>query len=322
MVHSLEYIQRLEATEGKESSYLDKDTAISALSHETALLAAGGICEAIRQVCNGELNNSLAMVRPPGHHAEKTEAKGFCLYNNVAIGAKYAQNKLGLKRILVVDWDLHHGNGTQHCFEKDPSVLFFSIHRAFLFPGSGRLGEIGKGAGKGLTINIPLLSGCGDGEYLTLLEAILRPVALEFSPELILVSAGFDIHFNDPMGGMRVTSKGFAGMTSCLLNIADECCGGKLVMTLEGGYDLIALKESIREVMMELIGIQVTDTKEMLYAADPEKIIVILWKVKKKHQRFWKNLSKIYVDRQEIPSPTLWQRQRELFLRIIEYFKS
>ena len=138
----------------------------------------------------------------------------------------------------------------------------------------------------------------------------------------VLKTPHFDIHFNDPMGGMRVTPKGFAGMTRCLLNIADECCDGKLVMTLEGGYDLIALKESIREVMMELIGIQVTDTKEMLHAADPEKIVVVLGKVKKMHQRFWKSLSKIVVDRREMPSPTIWQRQRELFSRIIEFFKS
>ena len=193
-----------------------------------------------------------ALVRPPDTMPKGTRPAGFCLYNNVAIAAHYARNKLGLARILVVDWDLHHGNGTQHCFEDDPSVLFFSTHQAFTYPHSGSLREIGKGRGKGYTVNIPLLPGFGDGDYLVLFERLLKPIALEFEPDLILVSAGFDIHFNDPLGGMKVTPSGFAGMTRVLLDIAAQCCRGKLVMTLEGGYNLEALRDSVREVLKEM----------------------------------------------------------------------
>ncbi|MEE4113134.1 MAG: histone deacetylase, partial [Desulfobacteraceae bacterium] len=173
-VHSPDYISRLEATSGRGAVYLDEDTRTSALSNEVAQLAAGGLCRAIEEVHAGRVDNAFALVRPPGHHAERTAARGFCLYNNVAIAARFAQSKLGLARILVVDWDLHHGNGTQHCFEADPSVLFFSTHQAFSYPHSGRLREIGKDKGKGYTVNVPLLPGLGDGDYLVIFERLLR----------------------------------------------------------------------------------------------------------------------------------------------------
>jgi acetoin utilization deacetylase AcuC-like enzyme len=201
-VHSADYIRRLDATSEHASVYLDEDTRTSPLSNQVAQLAAGGLCRAIEEVHAGRVDNAFALVRPPGHHAERGAARGFCLYNNVAIAARYAQSKLGLARILVVDWDLHHGNGTQHCFEDDPSVLFFSTHQAFTYPYSGRLRETGKGKGKGYTVNVPLLPGFGDGDYLVLFERLLKPIALEFKPDMILVSAGFVIHFNDPLGGM------------------------------------------------------------------------------------------------------------------------
>ena len=243
-VHSENYINRLESTSGKQATYLDEDTSTSPLSNEVAQLAAGGLCRAIEEVHAGRVDNAFALSRPPGHHAERTAARGFCLFNNVAIAAHYAQSKLGLERILVVDWDLHHGNGTQHCFEDDASVLFFSTHQAFTYPHSGCLREVGKGKGRGYTVNIPLLPGLGDGDYLVIFESLLTPIALEFKPDVILVSAGFDIHFNDPLGGMKVTPEGFAGMTRILLDIAAQCCRGKLVMTLEGGYNLEALRDS------------------------------------------------------------------------------
>jgi len=320
-VHSQEYVRRLEATEGNGCTYLDADTQASSHSHEAALLAAGGLCRAIEQVHAGELDNAFALVRPPGHHAERSKAKGFCLYNNVAVGVRYAQAHLGLRRILVVDWDLHFGNGTQHCFEDDPSVLYFSTHQVFTFPGGGKFREIGNGDGKGFSVNIPLLPGCGDGEYLTLFEKILKPVALEFGPELILVSAGFDPHLNDPIGGMRVTPEGFAGLTRLILDIAERCCGGKVVMTLEGGYDLEGLRNSVRVVLRELAGLQRTDTEAIMAAADPAKLKYVLWQVRRVLGGYWKSLRPSPGDGSD-PGPSLSERLGESMARTLAYFKS
>jgi acetoin utilization deacetylase AcuC-like enzyme len=289
-VHSERYIDHLESTSGKHATYLDEDTRTSPLSNEVAQLAAGGLCRAIEQVHIGRVDNAFALLRPPGHHAERAAAKGFCLYNNVAIAARFAQSKLGLARILVVDWDLHHGNGTQHCFEDDPSVLFFSTHQAFTYPHSGSLRETGKGRGKGYTVNVPLLPGFGDGDYLVIFERLIKPIALEFRPDIILVSAGFDIHFKDPLGKMKVTPAGFAGMTRVLLDIADQCCEGKLVMTLEGGYNLEALRDSVREVLREMTGRRMTDIQSIIASADPKKVAYVLWRVKRIHRKYWKNL--------------------------------
>jgi acetoin utilization deacetylase AcuC-like enzyme len=320
-VHSPEYIRCLEDTRGRACTYLDPDTQASSFSHEAALLAAGGLCRAIELVQTGELDNAMALVRPPGHHAERSKAKGFCLYNNVAVGVRYAQNHLGLGRILVVDWDLHHGNGTQHCFEDDPSVLFFSIHQSASYPGSGRFREVGKGRGKGRTVNIPLRAGCGDAEYVGILESILRPVALEFGPELILVSAGFDIHYNDPLGGMRVSPEGFAGLTRSVLTTADQCCGGKVVMTLEGGYDLQALKDSVKAVLRELSGLQATDIDTITAGVNAKMIAYLLWRIRRSHGRYWKSLEAAASDG-SIPEPTILERLRENALRIMNFFRS
>lgn len=289
-VHAERYVARIASTAGKGAVYLDEDTRTSPLSHEAALLAAGGICEAIKAVNDGAVDNAFAMVRPPGHHAERAAAKGFCLFNNAAVGARYAQRSLGLARILIVDWDLHHGNGTQHCFEDDPTVLFFSTHRAFTYPHSGSLKEVGRANAKGHTMNIPLLPGFGDGEYLRLFEAVLKPVALAFDPDLVMVSAGFDIHVDDPMGGMRVTPEGFAGMTRVMMDIADTCCQGRLVMTLEGGYGLNGLRDSVREVLREMIGLRHTDVRRMAAAADSRKTDEVIWRVRRRHGRYWPNL--------------------------------
>jgi acetoin utilization deacetylase AcuC-like enzyme len=286
-VHTPQYLAQLEATEGTAFTSLDTDTGTCALSHEAALLAAGGLCRAVALVFSGELDNAFALVRPPGHHAERFCAKGFCLYNNIAIAAKFAQDQLGLQRVLIVDWDLHHGNGTQHCFEQDPSVLYFSVHQRRTFPGSGKFREAGKGDGKGYTVNLPLPAGCGDGDYLLLLERILKPVALAFSPEIVLVSAGFDIHFADSLGSMTVTTQGFAGLTRSIMEIAESCCEGKLIMTLEGGYNLEALRDSVKAVLLELAGITRTDTATLLATLDGRKIRRVLRKAWRVHQRHW-----------------------------------
>ncbi|UCD80044.1 MAG: histone deacetylase [Desulfobacterales bacterium] len=320
-VHSPEYIQRLEDTQGQAYTYLDPDTQASPFSHETALLAAGGLCRAIELVHAGKLDNAMALVRPPGHHAERSRAMGFCLYNNVAVGVRYAQSRLGLGRILLVDWDLHHGNGTQHCFEDDPSVLFFSVHQSAAYPGSGRFGEVGKGRGKGRTVNIPLRRGCGDAEYVSILEKILRPIALDFKPELILVSAGFDIHHNDPLGGMGVTPQGFAGLTRSVLTTADLCCEGKVVMTLEGGYDLDGLKDSVKAVLREMAGLQATDIEKITAGVDAKMITYLLWRVRRIHGRYYGSLRPSPGNGAN-PAPTFLERLRETSARIMDYLKN
>lgn len=321
-VHSADYILKLEDTAGKPSVYLDPDTSTSPLSHETALLAAGGLCRSIEMVHAGLLDNAFALVRPPGHHAEQSAAKGFCIYNNVAIGARHARQRLNLDRVLIVDWDLHHGNGTQHCFEDDPSVLFFSIHRAFLYPGGGGVRSVGKGTGKGFTVNVPLLPGFGDGEYVVLFEELLRPIAMEFKPDIILVSAGFDIHFSDPVGGMQVTPKGFAAMTRSILDLADVCCNGRIVMTLEGGYDLKGLRDSVREVLKEMAGIQHTDKLKIMETADRRKLAVTIWRVCRAHQPYWKSLNLKSLGGRVAVSPSIGDRVRHKMDQLVAYLKS
>ncbi|MBW1862413.1 MAG: histone deacetylase [Deltaproteobacteria bacterium] len=290
LVHSPDYVERIAATEGKEYTYLDPDTQTSAGSYEAALLAAGGLCEAISMVNSGELDNAFALVRPPGHHAEKDRAMGFCLFNNVAIGARYAQESLNLNRILVVDWDLHHGNGTQHSFEDDSSILYFSTHQYPYYPGSGAFKEAGIGKGEGFTVNVPLSIGYGDGEFIGTFEEILKPIALEFKPEIILVSTGFDIYMGDPLGGMNVTPKGFAGLTRSIMEIAYSSCGGKVVITLEGGYSLEGLRDSVKEVLKELAGLSKTSIPDIMAKADKDMLNFVVERVKEVHSPYWKSL--------------------------------
>lgn len=290
-IHSPSYVDLLESTAQKEYAFLDADTQTCAASYETALLAAGGLCQAISMVCSGQLDNAFALVRPPGHHAERSQAHGFCLFNNVAIGARFAQKDLHVGRILIVDWDLHHGNGTQHSFEEDPTILYFSTHQFPYYPGTGAFDEVGRGEGRGFTVNVPLSIGYGDGEYVEIFERILKPISLEFRPELILVSAGFDIFSGDPLGGMNVTPAGFAGMMRAILDIAGECCGGKVVLTLEGGYDIIGQRDSVKEVLKELAGLARRNTTEFKALADQSMLGYVLGRVKKAHQRYWKSLS-------------------------------
>ncbi|UCF56737.1 MAG: histone deacetylase [Deltaproteobacteria bacterium] len=290
LVHSPDYVERLTATEGKKYTYLDPDTQTSPGSYEAALLAAGGLCEAITMVNSGELDNAFALVRPPGHHAERAQAMGFCLFNNAAIGARYAQEHLQLHRILVVDWDLHHGNGTQHSFENDPSILYFSTHQYPYYPGSGSLTEAGKGKGEGFTVNVPLSMGYGDGEYVGIFEKILRPIAIEFNPEVILVSAGFDIYMEDPLGGMNVTPNGFAGLTRSIMQMANESCGGKMVITLEGGYHLQGLRDSVKAVLKELAGLSETRVTDLMAKADQQALDYVTERVIEVQHRYWKGL--------------------------------
>jgi acetoin utilization deacetylase AcuC-like enzyme len=217
------------------------DTAISARSLEIARLAAGGLLAAVDEVLAGRVRNAFAVVRPPGHHATPTKGMGFCLFNNVAIAARYAQKKYGVGRVLIADWDVHHGNGTQDIFYEDGTVLFFDTHQHPLYPGTGGATETGGGAGRGLTINCPFPAGSGHNEIVAAFRERLVPAAQAFRPDLVLVSAGFDSRIDDPLGGFTLTDDDFAELTGIVKEIAEKHCGGRLVSTLEGGYNLAGL---------------------------------------------------------------------------------
>ena len=254
LIHTEEHISHIQSQAQKGGGWLDADTVISPASYEVALYAAGGAIKAVEAVMDGEVDSAFALVRPPGHHATTHRAMGFCLFNNLAIAAKYALSKYKLDRIAIIDFDVHHGNGTQQTFYDDPQVLYVSTHEYPLYPGTGRAEETGTGAGKGTTINMPLPAGCGDAEYLLVFEQIVTPAVRRFNPELILVSAGYDNHWADRLALMQVSVTGFAQMAQVIKKLADELCGGRLVLTLEGGYDFNALAASVKATFDMLLG--------------------------------------------------------------------
>ena len=245
-IHTPQYVQRVRTSCETGEEYLDSpDVPISRKSYAAALVAAGGVLRAVDAVMQGEVTNAFCAIRPPGHHALADRAMGFCIFNNVAIGARYVQQQYGLSKVLIVDWDVHHGNGTQAAFYDDPSVLYFSVHQFPFYPGSGAEAEKGRGKGLNSTINVPLPRGSGDKEYLEAFEQKLRPAALAFAPQFVFVSAGFDAHENDTLGGMRVTTEGYGKLSRIVKGIADQCCHGRLVAVLEGGYGLRGLAEAV-----------------------------------------------------------------------------
>ena len=245
-VHAPEYIDRARNNSENGAGYLDTgDVPISRKSYEAAVMAAGGVLTAIDAVMERKVTNAFCAVRPPGHHALENRAMGFCIFNNVAIGTRYIQEKYSLPKILIVDWDVHHGNGTQAAFYDDPNVLYFSVHQYPFYPGSGSQAEQGSGKGLHTNINVPLSAGSGDDRYIKAFEEKLVPAASSFSPDFVLVSAGFDAHEGDLLGGMRVTDRGFAKLTQIVKSIAEKCCAGRLVSVLEGGYGLEGLAASV-----------------------------------------------------------------------------
>jgi acetoin utilization deacetylase AcuC-like enzyme len=283
-VHTPEYVDGIASTDG-ESVFLDLDTQTSPGSYRAALLAAGGLCAALRSVVEGETSSAFALVRPPGHHAEASAAMGFCLFNNVAVAAAFALARLGLARVLIVDWDLHHGNGTQHTFQRRCDVLYFSTHQYPYYPGTGAFEERGEGEGEGYTINVPLMPGYVDEDFVQILQDVLVPVAEQFQPELVLVSAGFDTHRADPLGGMGVTELGYAAMTRILMDLSDRICHGRLVLALEGGYDVQALADSVTAVLRELCDSTQTRIAKR-GAAGP-----LVTRVREVHRRYWTALA-------------------------------
>jgi acetoin utilization deacetylase AcuC-like enzyme len=247
--HGADYVKLVESTSKTNHYALDGDTITCRDSFGVGLLAVGGFLRLIDSIAAGESKNGFALVRPPGHHALKNRAMGFCLFNTIAIGAQHLKRTYDSKRVMIMDWDVHHGNGTQDSFYEDPSVLFISTHQFPYYPGTGAVNEVGVNAGEGYTLNIPLPAGCGDAEYMRVFYDVIVPGAKKFEPEWILVSAGFDPHRRDPLGGMEVTEAGFAGMARLLLQLADEYTGGKIAFLLEGGYDLSALSNSVSAVL-------------------------------------------------------------------------
>jgi len=253
-VHTPGYVaslKRAAPVRGRVS--LDQDTSMSPGSLTAAYLAAGGALAAVDAIMEGQVNHVFCAVRPPGHHAEAGRAMGFCLLNNVAIAARYLQNKYGLTRVLIVDWDVHHGNGTQHSFEDDPSVLFFSTHQYPHYPGTGRGTERGKGAGEGFTINVPMEAGEGDEEYRAVFHKTLVPAADTFKPEFVIISAGFDAHKDDPLASMGLTEAGYAELTEIVAGIAKRHANGRMLSSLEGGYNLTALAASVEAHVKALL---------------------------------------------------------------------
>ncbi len=250
-VHDRDYLRHVAETAGRAVA-LDPDTFTSPESHEIALLAAGAALMAVERSMQDHVS-ALALVRPPGHHAERDRAMGFCLYNNVAAAAAHAR-ALGAVRVAIVDYDVHHGNGTQHIFDADPDVLYVSTHQYPYYPGTGAANETGTGAGAGATVNLPLEAGAVDDDYRIVFAEVILPVVRQFKPDLLLVSAGFDAHERDPLGGMRITTPAFGAMTQELRVVADACCGGRIVLVTEGGYDLHALAASLDGVIQVLAG--------------------------------------------------------------------
>jgi acetoin utilization deacetylase AcuC-like enzyme len=248
-VHRRQHWEFVEQAARRAPTGFDADTYASQDSFDVAKLAAGSSIEIARRVARGEVRSGLAAVRPPGHHAESDRAMGFCLFNNVAIAARAVQAEDGVERVMIFDWDVHHGNGTQHFFEEDPNVLYASTHQFPYYPGTGAAGETGRGPGEGATLNIPLTAGAGDEEYLGAIQHLLVPAARAFRPELILVSCGFDAHADDPLAAMEVSGDGFSAMATILRALAEDLCGGKLALVLEGGYALSGLREGTDRVL-------------------------------------------------------------------------
>jgi acetoin utilization deacetylase AcuC-like enzyme len=294
LVHTERHFDEIMETRGQEQTYIDSDTVTSPESADTALLAVGSVLVAVDAVLDGKLTNAFALVRPPGHHAKPDKAMGFCLFNNVAIGAGHALRNRNLRRVLIVDFDLHHGNGTQKAFYTSPEALYISTHQWPHYPGTGALDEVGRDSGEGFTLNAPMPAGFGDAEYVSLFREIIVPVGREFAPELVVVSAGFDAYYQDPLGSMGLTERGFATITREILSIAEASCGGRAVFALEGGYHLPGVEKSIvsvLEVMTASSSVE-DDFEPATRAKQDSRVKPLIDALRQAHQGFWKSLAR------------------------------
>jgi acetoin utilization deacetylase AcuC-like enzyme len=251
-VHDTHLFDYLESTSDHPLDRIDADTYVGPTSFDVARLAAGSCIDLARSTMRGDGVRGLAAVRPPGHHAESNRSMGFCLFNNVAIAVRALQAEEDAPRILIFDWDVHHGNGTQHIFESDRDVLYISTHQFPFYPGTGDFGEAGVNAGLGATINVPMPAGCGDPEFVGVLQRIVTPAATAFAPDLILISCGFDAHRDDPLASMEISLDGYRTMSAIMCSLADSLCDGRIVFVLEGGYALDGVREGARAVLENL----------------------------------------------------------------------
>jgi acetoin utilization deacetylase AcuC-like enzyme len=283
LCHSAEHLALIESTSRYNHYALDGDTITCRDSFSVGLLAVGGFLRLLDAIGAGDVKNGFALVRPPGHHARPEQAMGFCLFNTMAIGAEYLKRSHGARRVLIVDWDVHHGNGTQEIFYADPAVLFISTHQYPFYPGTGAAREVGEGAGAGYTLNIPLPAGCGDGEYLGVFRDIIVPAVKKFQPEWILVSAGFDAHRRDPLASMNVSATGFTAMAHTILRLAEQYADNRVAFLLEGGYDLAALRDSVAAVLNEMRAPSETD---VLAAANAERIQPLIDGILNVHEKY------------------------------------
>lgn len=252
LIHKREYVDYLKGLKGDYLYMLDPDTAFSPFSLEASFKAAGAVIEAVCFVFSAENNRAFCAVRPPGHHAESDKGMGFCIFNNIAIGSAYAINEGLANKVAIVDWDVHHGNGTQHAFYTEPKVLYISLHQYPYYPGTGSFDETGEAEGKGFTINLPMVAGSGDEEYRQAFNDKILPAIDDFKPDLLMISAGFDAHRNDPLAGIELSTDFYAEMTKMLVDLAKKHCHGRIVSVLEGGYDLNVLADSVK-VHLEIL---------------------------------------------------------------------
>lgn len=269
-VHDSSYLETIQRFSEQGGGWADPDTYINAHSWEAATLAAGGCVRLVEAIVKGECHNGFALVRPPGHHAPRNRAMGFCLINNIAVAASYARLVLGLERVAIVDYDVHHGNGTQDIFYSDPQVLYCSTHASPFYPGTGMVNEIGDEAGRGTTFNIPLASGVGDSGYIRVFEQALLPALRAWKPQLLLVSAGYDAHWSDPIGPMVLSVVGYATLTRMLCDLATEICDGRIALVLEGGYNLNALGASVVASLHMLLGQEIPEKDPLGRITAPE----------------------------------------------------
>jgi len=293
-VHARDYIHSILEACQSGRAYLDADTYLVPESYDVGLLAVGGALTGLRAIMDGSLEKAFALCRPPGHHAEHDHAMGFCLFNNAAIAARVAQADYGLQRIAIIDWDAHHGNGTQNAFYSDPGVLFISLHHSPAYPGTGHLDEVGRGSGKGYNINIPLPGGCHDSDYALFFDRVIIPVLDAYQPELIIISAGQDAYHADPIGGMRLTWQGYAYMARVLAEAAGRHAQGRMLLCLEGGYHLRGAAQAVRYVLEALDGNSANPPSELplspLHRASPSLLAQVIalhgphWPLIDRHQ--------------------------------------
>ena len=284
-VHSGAHLKAIDAAAGRAVS-LDPDTYTSPESRDVALLAAGAAIGAVDAIVQERATRVMALVRPPGHHAERDRAMGFCLYNNAAAAAAHALT-LGMERVVVMDYDVHHGNGTQWIFYEDPHVLYISTHQYPFYPGTGAADDVGRGKGAGFTLNVPLESGATDGDYDEVFKALVIPVIDQFRPELVMISAGYDAHERDPLARMRVTTAGYTALTKSLCDAADRHCHGRVVAVTEGGYDLAALKACLESTLSVLDGAPIPTPSETPRPATQRSRMAIA-QVRSAQSKYWK----------------------------------